>query len=178
MGEPKIWQHRDWTAAELSDNGFRYYECRKRVVMARDLSAEDAPLIIETGWDTLVAEAGFMICFTPGDTVREGLYSYEHWPVQPDYFDDLYEEWDESPQELSPSERHLLSLGCRRYFRKGGVWAKRLCREVCVQSPESPEPVVVPPGAWLCITAQGAAWGAPYSMDEESFSARYIPHLD
>jgi hypothetical protein len=175
MGERDILQHRNWTVAELVDDGFQYYNCRKRVVMVRELATEEAPLVIETEWDTLVAEAGSMICFSPGDTMEEGLYDYEHWPVRRDYFDDLYEAWEEMPRELSATERHLVSLGCRPHFRKVGVWAKKLKQETVVQSPESPEPAVIPAGAWLCISAKGAAWGSPYSMDDRDFDSRYIP---
>jgi len=174
MVEREVLRQRNWTEAELAKAGFRYYACRKRMVMGRELPASEAPLVIRTAWDTLVAQAGYMICFDPGDTVRESLYSYAYWPVRPDHFHDLYKAWDASDWEPTPAQSHLLALGCKPYSRSVGVWAKKLDQATTVQSFESREPVVVPAGAWLCMGGNGSAWGAPYSMSDKAFRARYV----
>ena len=174
MTEQEVLRQRDWTKEELVAAGFRYYDGRKRVVLARELPECEAPLTVKTAGDTLVAEAGYMICFEAGEAVRKGLYDYAHWPVRRDHFSDLYKAWDEPGWKPTPAQLHLISLGCRPYYRSLGVWAKRVTQETLVQSIESPRPVVVPRGAWICIGAIGSAWGAPYSMDDESFRARYV----
>ena len=175
MAQQKVLRQRDWTVEELAEEGFRYYPRRRQVVMARALPAAEAPLTIETEWDTLTAEAGYMICFRAGEAVRDSLYDYEHWPVQPDHFADLYEPWDEPGWEPTPAQQHLMSLGCQPWCNTAGVWAKKLTEATLVQSVESAEPARVPAGAWLCIASEGSAWGAPYSMDDASFEARFEP---
>ena len=137
--------------------------------MGRELPASEAPLLIRTAWDTLLAQAGYMICFDAGDTVRESLYSYAHWPVRPDHFHNLYKAWDAPDCEPTPAQSHLLSLGCKPYSRSVLVWAKKLEQATTVQSIESRQPVVVPAGAWLCMGANGSASGAPYSMATKHF---------
>jgi hypothetical protein len=141
--------------------------------MARELAEEEAPLTIETKWDTLVATAGYMICFKSENTVKNKLYAYTHWPVRGDHFIDLYKPWDEEDWIPTPSEQFLLSLGCQPFFHRVGVWAKKLTQPTIVQSVESPEPAEVPVNAWLCIAAAGSAWGTPYSMPDEAFVFRY-----
>jgi len=121
-----------------------------------------------------VAQAGYMICFNLGQTVRETLHGYSHWPVRPDHFRDLYRVWHDPGWEPTPTEKHLMSLGCSPYVRHVGVWARKLEQATTVRSIESKEAVVVPAGAWLCVAARGSAWGAPYSMDDEAFHARYV----
>jgi hypothetical protein len=122
----------------------------------------------------LIAVAGYWICFNAGDAVRRSLYEYPHWPVRPDHFQDLYSPWDDPDWQPSPSESHLMTLGCAPYSRKVGVWARRLAAPQAVQTVESEGPVLVPAGAWLCIGAKGSAWGTPYSMSDEAFCSRYL----
>ena len=173
MSAPEVLRKRDWTEAELIAAGFAFHRARRRVVMARELPASEAPRTIVTAWDTLVAEAGFMICFEITPERHDTLYDYPHWPVNPDHFRGLYAPYDEPGWTPNAVEQHLLALGCRPYTKVGGVWAQRLSAPVLVQSPESPDPVTVPAGAWLCVAAQGASWGSPYSMSEADFAARY-----
>ncbi len=173
MADKEVLREYPWTDEELRSEGFRYYRWRKKLVLARELPEAEAPLTIKTQWDTLVATAGYVICFRSADTVRHGLYDYTHWPVRADHFRDLYRPWDEQDWSPTPSEQHLLSLGCKPCFRHVGVWAKKLTQSMTVQSVESPEAVEVPADAWLCIGAEGSAWGTPYSMPDEEFVSRY-----
>jgi len=63
MATDQILQQKDWTEQELLENGFRYYERKKSVVLARELPPEEAPLRIIYENDFLYATAGYMICF-------------------------------------------------------------------------------------------------------------------
>lgn len=174
MAERRFLGQRNWTKSELLELGFRYYRRPKRVTMVRELPQSEAPLFI----GTLVAEAGYMICFEAGHLVRAKLYDYPHRPVRPDHFEALYQLWDEPDWQPTLPEKHLMSLGCDPYYNNGGVWARKLEQDTEVQSTESPRPAIVPAGDWLLIGAKGAAWGAPYSCDEETFFSVYdsAPH--
>src|SRR4051794_19808417 len=97
---------RNWTEQELSAEGFCYYPRKKQIVMVRELPASEAPMTIRTQWDTLVATAGYMICYDPGKTIRPTLNDYYHWPVRPDHFKQTYQAWDEPG--LSPTAKHLV----------------------------------------------------------------------
>jgi len=175
MSEPEVLRQRDWTEDELRAAGFAYLQPRSDwLVLARELPAAEAPLTIVTGWDTLVAEAGFMICFDAGDAPRAARYGHSLWPVHPNHFRDIYVPYDDPGWQPSAAQRHLLSLGCRPYRRRVGVWATKLTADRLVQSPESPQPVVVPRGSWLCLGAGGATRGVPYSMDETALRQRYV----
>ena len=171
--ELPLLRERNWTEAELVEAGFRYHLPHKKVVMSRELPPEEAPLVIKTDWDTLIAVAGYMICFESGATIRQKLYDYPHWPVEPGHFAALYRAWEGADWFPTPTEDHLLSLGCAPYYKAVGVWAKKLDQPLLVQSLESLEPVLVPGGTWLCIAAAGAAWGHPYSTTDAAFLARY-----
>jgi hypothetical protein len=161
MADDTILTQRKWTEQELHEAGFKYYERRKRLVLARELPPEEAPLKIRYEHDTLIATAGYMICFDAGAVKKNALYDYEHWPVAPDHFRDLYLPWD---QEFKPNsaQRHLLSLGCNAYYNAVGVWAKRLDHPQMIQGVEHRTPVLIPKGAWLLLGAKGSALGAPY----------------
>lgn len=158
---------RDWTEQELSAEGFCYYPRKKQLIMARELTKAESPMTIKTEWDTLVATAGYMICYDPGMTVRPALKDYYHWPVHPDHFVQTYQTWDQAG--LSPTAKHLLLLGCKPYYKAQGVWAKRLTESLYVQSVESPEPALIPDGAWLLIGIKGE----PYHTSNEDFLSRY-----
>lgn len=172
MIKQDVLRQRAWTETELLEAGFHYYRRHKKLVMARELPHSESPLIIKTGWDTLVIEAGYIICFKPGDMAQKSLYDYPHWPVRLDHFKDTYKQWDEFDRRLTPAEKHLLSLGCTPYYNAVGVWAKKLEDDMLIQSVESQKPVIVPVGAWLCLGAAGSTLGAPWSMNDEEFYSR------
>ena len=46
MPDGKVLREYHWTEQELRDDGFRYYKQWKRVVLARELLTEEAPLTI------------------------------------------------------------------------------------------------------------------------------------
>ncbi len=173
MAERNFLGQRNWAQLELLELGFRYYKRPKRVTMVRELPKSEAPLLIKDERGILVAEAGYMICFEAGHIVRAKLYDYPHRPVRNDHFEALYQPWDEADWQPTLSEEHLMLLGCAPYYNDGGVWAKKLDQDTEVQSTESPRPTIVPAGDWLLIGAKGAAWGAPYSADEETFFSVY-----
>jgi hypothetical protein len=169
-----------WTEAELISKGFRYYASVKQVTMVRRLQAAEAPLVIQTDWDTLVAHAGYYIAYRAGDTLQARLEDYSPRPIQPDIFKISYAHWDDPAWIPSPTEQHLLALGCRPYYKQVGVWAKRLTTQALVQSMESCEPAVVPPGAWVCVGIQGEPWSTTdewirsrYQVPESAFLASF-----
>lgn len=163
-------QRRVWTEEELQEAGFQYYERRKQVVMARELPPEEAPKTIKTSWDTLVAEAGSMICYEPSYMPQPTLDDYNHWPVDRQLFEDTYARWDEPDRTPTPAEMDLLLKGCEPYYKFAGVWAKSLERDTFVLSLESTNSARIPAGAWLCIGVDGEPW----SQTEDEFRARYV----
>lgn len=160
----------DAAQARLRRYGFNYHDTQRRIVLARVLPPEEAPMHIETSYDNLIAEAGYYILYRPGDQLRDEREAYQHWPVRPDLFHATYKLLDEPGWQPSPQEAHLMSLGCTPYLRTAGVWAKQLSKGATVTSLESVEPVIVPAGAWLCVGYKGE----PYSMRDEDFRVRYI----
>lgn len=170
MGDPDVLRQREWTEEELNAAGFRYYQRRKQVVMARELTAEEAPKIIHAPWATLVAEAGAMIVYNPTYDAQPSIDDYEHWPVQPELFYETYAPWDEPDRTTTPAEMHLLAEGCKPYYKFAGAWARRLTEPAFIQSLESPEPILLPAGAWLCVGTRGEPWG----QNDVQFRARYI----
>lgn len=164
-----IIRQRQWTPEELKAAGFRQYARKKQVVMVRQLPPEEAPLTIETTWDSLVAPAGYMICYDPGKVAWKALEDFDHWPCEPSIFDINYRAWDQPDWKPTPPEAALLRLGCKPFYKIQGVWAKRLAQPVRVQSMESQMPTTVPAGAWLVIGTEGE----PYSMSERAFTTRY-----
>ncbi len=169
MTEQPVVRQRDWSERELFAAGFQQYDRKKVLVMARELPVHEAPKKIETPWDSLTAEAGAMICYDPGETVRAELDDYHHWPSQRDLSDRQYAAWDEPEYVSSAPEAHLLQLGCKPYYKVNGVWARQLDAPTYVQSIESEEPALAPAGSWLCIGLDGEPW----TQDDESFRARY-----
>ncbi len=117
-----------------------------------------------------MADPGDIICYNPGDTVKNNLDEYEHWPVQKDVFKKTYKPWNDPTWRPNLSEAQLMQHGCRPYYKFAGVWALRLPLSIYLQSLESPQPVIVPKGRWLCIGADGE----PYHMTDESLHTRYI----
>lgn len=162
-----VLRQQKWTEAELIAADFGLYYPTKRLVMARVLPDAKS---IEITLETLAARKGDIICYAPGTIVHQNLDEYEHWPVRRDLFRQTYRQWDEPDWKPNAAESHLMEHGCRPFYKAAGVWAKRLRKSMYVQSLESPEPVLVPPGRWLCIGTEGE----PYHMNDENFRTRYI----
>lgn len=173
MESAQVLRQRDWSEQELLDNGFRYYERKKYVVLARELPPEEAPLKMQYENDTLIATAGYMICFSADLRKRKNLYDYDHWPVAPDHFADMYREWDDPNWRPKWGEKHLMSLGCKPYYNAAGVWAKKLTHSQWIQNPEQTEPFEVPAGAWLILGATGSTKGVPMWY-RAGFEKRFI----
>ncbi|MEP6987248.1 MAG: hypothetical protein ABI970_16715, partial [Chloroflexota bacterium] len=92
---PAIYQARKWTDRQLVEQGFEYYRPVKRVTMARLLPAAEAPKIIKTAWDTIVARPGYIIAYVAGDTLKSTLDEYEPRPIEPNIFAKTYKPWDD-----------------------------------------------------------------------------------
>jgi hypothetical protein len=162
-----VLRQQKWTEEELIAADFKLYYPTKRLVMARILPDVKN---IEITLETLVARKGDIICYTPGHVVHQNLDDYDHWPVRYDLFRQTYRQWDEPDWKANLAENHLMQHGCRPFYKASGVWAKRLHKGVYVQSLESRDPVLVPPGRWLCIGTEGE----PYNMNDVNFRTRYI----
>ena len=57
MERDSVLRQRNWSEAQLRAGNFRFYRRVRKLVRARELPANEAPLTIKTSWDTLVAEA-------------------------------------------------------------------------------------------------------------------------
>jgi hypothetical protein len=168
-GRPKIYQQRKWTEQELVAQGFLYYPPIKRVTMVRQLPASESPKVIRTAWDTITATTGYYIAYVAGNTLKKRLDDYEPRPIEPHIFHATYLPWDEPGRKPSPTEAHLMKLGCRPYYKIAGVWAKKLTEPTFVQSIESSKPSLAPAGAWLCVGTEGEPW----TVTEQWFRTRY-----
>jgi len=166
-----VLKQRRWTDDELLAQGFQRYDRKKTVVLARELRPNEAPKRIKTAWDTLVAHAGFMICYDVSDGLRRArLDAYPHWPVEPGIFLKTYRKWDgRTAWTPNAAEKHLLDLGCKPYYKHAGVWAKKLDKPQWIQSLESIEPILVPTGGWIAIGVESE----PTSMTDYEFRQRY-----
>jgi hypothetical protein len=166
----EIIRQKNWTEDELRAQGYDYYERKKEVIMARELAAIEAPLmIISSKGEKLTAHAGYMICYRPGDIVRPGREFYDHWPVEPDIFARTYKPWSQKDWQPTPTESHLMSLECQPYYKATGVWAKQLRTDTYVQGLEHQEPVKVRTGTYIAIGVEGE----PYSMGSSTLHSRY-----
>jgi hypothetical protein len=168
--KPAIYQQRHWTDQQLIAQGFQYYRPVKRLTMVRVLPPEEAPKTIKTSWDTIVAKAGYIIAYVPGDTLKKSLDDYDPRPIEPKIFAKTYKDWDEPNWKPTPTEKHLQQLGCKPYYKVAGVWAKKLKYDTYIQSKESSKPMLAPLGAWLCVGTEGEPW----SVTEDWFKTRYI----
>lgn len=166
----EIIRPRQWTEDELQSAGFQYYPRRKQLVLAGRLPAEHAPLKIHYPLEDVIAEAGDVICFEPGDTLLKRLLDYEHWSVKLDIFRDTYRNWNELDWQPNASTRFLMAHGCKPYYKWKGAWAVQLTDPTWIQSLESPEPLEVPPGMWLLIGTSGEPW----HNEDDDFRSRYI----
>lgn len=167
MVATQVLRQQHWTESTLKASGFNYYEPRKRVVMARVIRQSTN---IEITLEILLADAGDVICYDPGTVERKSIDDYEHWPVQRELFRQTYRSWNEPDWRPNAAEAHLMLNGCKPFYKWAGVWALRLPINIYVQSLESPEPVVVPKGRWLCIGSQGE----PYNMSDDNIRSRYL----
>lgn len=138
--------------------------------MARMLPVGEAPKIIKTAYDTIVAKAGYYIAYVPGDTVKSRLDDYDPRPIEPHVFLDTYRPWNEPNWKPTPPEKHLMEMGCKPYYKVAGVWAKKLKEPTYVQSIESSKPALAPAGSWLCVGTVGEPW----VVTDEWFRERYI----
>jgi hypothetical protein len=163
----RVLRQRHWTEEELKAGGFHYFEPRKRLVMCRVISQITN---VELTLETLMADAGDIICYNPGDKRRDEVADYEHWPVARELFRKTYKPWNDPSWRPNLAEGHLMEHGCRPYYKSTGIWALRLPINIYVQSLESPEPTVVPRGRWLCIGSEGE----PYNMNDDQIHARYV----
>lgn len=165
----RIIRQQTWTDEALHEAGFQYYHRKKQLVMARILQDGEAPAHIQTSWgDTLIAHAGYVICYKAGKRVFPALSDYEHWPVEPHIFAQTYRTWD-TTWTPSPPQRHLLACGCQPFYKAVGVHAKILEQPVYIQSLENDYPVLVDAGRVLVIGVKGE----PYAMTLENFHSRY-----
>lgn len=169
MGKIGILRQKKWTQAQLVAEGFKYYRPQKQLVMARRLPKSEAPKVIPSQHDRLVAEAGHIICYAPSKTPKSTIDLYHHWPVAPKIFRKSYRPWDEAKWQPNASEAQLIEYGCKPFYKAIGVWAKRFKEQVYLQSMESPKPVEVSPGTWVCIGLRGE----PYACGD-NFEQRYI----
>lgn len=166
----EIITQREWTRPELLKHGFQYYKRRKQLTLARLLPEAEAPMHIIFPLETVVVEAGYIICYDPGDEVRSELNDYDHWPVSRDIFRQTYRPWDEPSWEPTAQARHLMQFSCKPCYKFKGVWAKQLTQRALVQSMESSTSVVIPPGEWLAIGEEGEPW----QINDDVFHTRYL----
>lgn len=170
VGMGEVLRQRAWTDDELRAAGFRYYERKKQLVMVRELPASEAPVEMDLAVDKVIVPAGYLICYDPGQAIHAALADYDAWPVEPGIFASTYRAWDEPDWAPNETERRLIELGCRPYYKASGVWAKRLNEPMAVQSRESPEPVLVERGAWVAVGSEGEPW----PIANEAFRERYL----
>lgn len=167
MDEPQIWVQRNWKEAELSALGFGRYETQREIRMARLVTERDE---VDITKEKLDVAAGYMLCYNPGKEARPSLKDYDHWPVRFDLFHKNYKPWPLDNWQPNPAEKHLMENGCKPFYKAAPVWARRLKKSVSLQSLESPKPVEIPPGRWLCVGLEGE----PYHMADAKFRTHYI----
>jgi len=163
-------RQKQWTEDELRAKGYEYFERIKEVTLVRELPPQEAPMEIKTSWgDTLIATAGYMICYRAGMVKRTSREDYEHWPVEPSIFAQTYKPWDEEDWKPNPAENYLLMSGCQPYYKSSGVWARKLDEDAYLLSLEHERPVKVRTGQYVAIGVDGE----PYSMGDNTLHSRY-----
>jgi len=168
-----VLHQRDWDDTDLRAHGFKQFDRKKEIIMVRSLPANEAPKIIHTSWgETLIAQAGYFICYAPDGEPQAHLDQYNHWPVHPDIFRKTYQKWADK-FEPTPAQQHLLKNGCQPYYKAVKVWAKELDEGVYIQGLEHERPVLVPKKRVLAIGAEGE----PYHMGDQTFHDRYEGNL-
>src|SRR5262249_39640901 len=109
---------RPWCRTELLREGLEPDERIKHLIMARTLTESEAPKrIITSSGQEIIARAGDIICYRPGNKIRAHLDSYEHWSVEPGLFAEAYRAWDQPLWMPSPAEKHLMEVGCLPYYK-------------------------------------------------------------
>jgi hypothetical protein len=167
VAEHRVLRQRAWSEDELERAGFHYYAPVKRLVMAKLLTQT---MNIEVTLEVLTAKTGDVVVYAPGDETQDELDDYDHWPVRRDLFNQTYKRWDEPDWRPNTQEQFLMRNGCLPFYKWKGIWSLLLPYPIYVQSLESPEPIIVPKGRWLCIGSQGE----PYNMSDEDFRERYV----
>ena len=160
-----VLRQRDWTVEALGAAGFRHFQPRKRLVMARELGCART---VRTADGALHARPGDMLCYRPDEQARADPESHEHWPVRRDLFEKNYRPWEELLPDLADLAL-FFQAGCSAWYKHGGVWARKLTSGQHIQSLESAGPVLVAAGQWLLI---GSA-GEPWHMNDAAFRSRY-----
>jgi hypothetical protein len=176
--QQKVYIQHDWTDQELVADGFLSYRPVKRVTMVRLLPPEEAPKTMKASGNTITAEAGYWIAYVAGKILRESLDDYKPRPIEPDIFADTYRPWTEPSWRPTPTESHLLRLGCKPYYKFTSVWAKQLIVETQVQCMESDEPSLAPKGAWLCVGAEGEPWSITNAWFQSHYRLPGNKHLN
>lgn len=166
----EVIRQRNWTEAQFLAAGFRYYARRRQLTMAARIPASHAPLKIAYALETVLADAGDVLCFDAETTPRPRLLDYDHWSVKPAVFLATYRKWDMTDWAPTPTQAQLWARGCRPYYKHAGAWARQLTTPTYVQSLESPEPALIPAGAWLLIGSEGAPWHNTDAL----FRERYV----
>lgn len=166
LSPQRVLRQRSWTESQLQAAGFHYYEPVRNIVMARMI---DESQEISATIEILQASSGDIICYRPDGIRHRSIDDYDHWPVKREIFAKTYRRWEDPRWRPNAAEGFLMEHGCLPYYKALGVWALRLPIAIYMQSLESPQPVVVPPGRWLCIGAEGE----PYHMSDDSFHERY-----
>lgn len=165
----RVIKQQDWTDEKLRAAGFEQYNRKKQVVMARQLNPKEAPLkIVTREGHELMAYDDYFICYV-GDEPKNTLEEYDHWPVEPKIFHETYALWNEKDWQPSPAQQHMMQQGCKPYYKKAAVWAKKLEEDVYIQSLEHEQPIKIKTGEVLAIGAEGE----PYSMGDKTFVERY-----
>lgn len=158
-----------YSDTQLEAEGFKHYNRKKEPVMARELPADEAPMKIKTRWgETLIAQAGYMICYNPEGDYLSDPKEYNHWPVEKSIFNKTYKGWDES-FEPTKAQQQLMDAGCEPYYKYVGIWAKSLETGVYIQGLEHKRPILVPEDRVLAVGAEGE----PYHMGDDTFHDRY-----
>lgn len=165
-----ILRQRDWSEEALRAAGFRRFQPRKRLVMARELGCART---VRTADGALHARPGDMLCYRPDEQSRAHPDEHEHWPVRRDLFEKNYQPWDEGLPDLADLPL-FFQAGCSAWYKQARVWARKLTNRQLIQSLESPSPVLVAAGQWLLI---GSA-GEPWHMNDAAFHSRYREATD
>jgi len=171
---PDVIKVRPWTDEELITAGFRYFQRRKQLVMAGRLPEQAAPLEIHYPLESVIAEAGDVICFDATHGYHKQLLDYEHWSVKYHIFMATYRNWKRQDWHPDAAVRHLMAHGCKPYYKHHGTWARRLTEPTWVQSLESTKPMLIPVGMWLLIGTSGEPW----HNEDAQFRERYIINED
>lgn len=148
--------------------GFRYYPLKKQVVMARPVTLEEAPLLVMMEHDIMIAETGDMIYYQPDPFRMQEAEEIEFRALPGDEFHRLYTMWDESWHPTT-NEELLMAHGCQPYYKRGGVWAKRLDEPQEVDLLDGLTPITINSGEWLVI----GDMDEPFRLDHYNFRKRY-----